>query len=101
VKLDKQLVLSGMSAAARTWMIRMSRFGLAARGVVFAIVGTFLVVAAYHEDSGEARGVGGALHVLEEQTYGRWLLGAVALGLVAYGAYQFILARYRRIEAPR
>jgi hypothetical protein len=30
--------------------------------------------------------------------FGRWALGAVALGLIAYGVYQLVEARYRRID---
>ena len=97
-KLDKKLELSRLDADARRWMIRVSRFGVAARGVVFTIVGVFMMLAAYREAPGEARGLGGALGVLQQQPYGRWLLGTVALGLVAYGIYQLIMARYRRIE---
>ena len=32
-----------------------------------------------------------------EQSFGPWLLGGVALGLVAYGLYMLVEARYRRI----
>ena len=97
--LDSQLVLSGMDASMRQWVRRVCRFGMAARGVVFGIIGLFLLLAAWQNDPGEARGLGGALHSLQEQGYGPWLLGLVALGLVAYGGYQFVLARYRRIDA--
>jgi hypothetical protein len=73
---------------------------MAARGVVFGVIGGFLVLAAYRANPGEVKGVGEALATLQRQPYGPILLGAVALGLVAYGLYQFILARYRRIEGP-
>jgi hypothetical protein len=94
---DEPLDLRKMGVAAHRWATRFSRFGLAARGVVFAIIGVFLVIAARHENPAEARGVGGALHALQEHAYGGVLLAVVALGLVAYGCYQFVLARYRRI----
>jgi len=98
IKLDEQLSLGRMGSGARGWAIRFARFGMAARGVVFGIVGVFLALAAYHQNAGEAKGIGGALRVLQDQPYGPWLLGAVALGLVAYGVYQFALARYRQIN---
>ena len=79
--------------------VHFSRLGMAARGVVFGIIGVFLVIAARHANPAQARGVGGALHTLRQQPYGAALLAVVALGLIAYGCYQFILARYRRIEA--
>lgn len=98
VDVDEPLDLGKMGVAAHKWTARFSRFGMAARGVVFGIIGTFLVIAARHSNPGEARGVGGALQALRQQSYGWVLLAVVALGLMAYGCFQFVLARYRRIE---
>ena len=47
---------------------------------------------------GEARGLGEALRALRGHAYGPWLLGGVAFGLVAYGLYQCVAARYCRIH---
>ena len=96
--LDKQLAMGRMGAGAHRFAVMMGRLGIAARGIVFAIIGGLLAMAAYHENPSEAKGLGGALDTLAAQQYGPWLLGAVALGLVAYGIYLFIRARYRRIE---
>ncbi|MCK2046616.1 DUF1206 domain-containing protein [Chromohalobacter moromii] len=79
----------------------IARLGLAARGLVFVIIGTFLSVAAIEVDPDNAEGLGGVLQTLAEQPYGRWLLGGVSLGLVAYGLYCFINAGYRRTRTPR
>ena len=98
IDLDDRLNLGRMSPALHNWTIRFSRFGMAARGVVFGVIGAFLIVAALHANPAEAKGVGGALRTVQQQAYGPILLAAVALGLIAYGAYQLILARYRRIE---
>lgn len=85
---------------AGRWADPICRFGLIARGVVFGIIGGFLIVAAVHFSSGEARGLTGALNTLEMQPYGPFLLGIVALGLVAFAIYSFIEAAYRRINPP-
>lgn len=98
VELDRRLDLGAMDPDARRWTIRAGRFGMAARGVVFGIIGIFLVLAALHTNPSEARGLGGALRTLERQPYGPWLLGVIAGGLVAYGAYEIVNARYRRIK---
>ena len=98
-KLDDQLVLDNMRDATRTLIRRISRFGIAARGVVFSIIGVLLIVAAWQYDARQAQGLGGALEALERQPFGPWLLGIVALGLIAYGLYQFVLSRYRRMPA--
>jgi hypothetical protein len=76
------------------------RFGLVARGVVFLIIGGFLLVAAWRFSSGDVVGLQGALQTLQQQPYGWILLGIVALGLFAFGVYSLIEARYRRIDAP-
>jgi len=39
-RFEKQLRLEGLSAAAQTWVTRTCAFGIAARGVVFTIVGS-------------------------------------------------------------
>jgi hypothetical protein len=94
--LDK-LTLTGLAARQRTWVRRLSRAGVAARAVVFLLVGVFFLRAAAQADPGEARGLDGALATLARQPLGPWLLGVVAAGLVAYALYQLLEARYRRI----
>jgi hypothetical protein len=96
-KFREKLMTSQMSEKAQSFALRTGQFGLAARGVVFGLIGAFLIQAALHSNAGEARGLGGALTALGQQTYGQLLLGVVALGLVAYGFYMLVLARYRRI----
>ncbi|HEV3476615.1 MAG TPA: DUF1206 domain-containing protein [Rubrobacteraceae bacterium] len=95
-----ELESGSMSARERTWATRSGRLGYAARGVVFDVIGVFLIRAALQTDPDEARGLGGALETLARQPFGPYILGAVALGLVAYGAFMFVMARYRWIE-PR
>jgi hypothetical protein len=73
------------------------RVGLIARGVVFSLIGGFLLQAALDVNANDARGLSGALRALEQPPSGPWLLGVVAFGLGAYGLYMFVLARYRRI----
>ncbi|HKP72175.1 MAG TPA: DUF1206 domain-containing protein [Pyrinomonadaceae bacterium] len=96
-KFRKRLKVGEMSAGAVRWATRSGRAGFISRGVVFLIVGGFLIQAALYYDSSQAKGLDGALQTLARQSYGKWLLGAVALGLVAYGFYMLIEARYRRI----
>jgi hypothetical protein len=86
-----------MSEQARALATRAGQVGLVARGIVFGIIGLFLIQAAWWARAEEARGLSGALRSLEQQPYGPYVLGAVALGLVAYGLYMFVEARYRRM----
>lgn len=93
----KHLKTEQMSKAEEAWAVRSSRFGLLAHGVVFGISGAFVVQAALRSDPNQARGLDGALQTLAQQPFGPWLLGLVALGLVAYGIHQLVEARYRRM----
>lgn len=86
-----------MDAAEHRLARRSGQLGFIARGVVFLLSGGFLVQAARRFDPGEVRSLAGALETLARQPYGPWLLGATAVGLIAFGAYSLLLARYRRI----
>jgi len=94
---QKRMKTQEMSPDEQRLAIHTGQLGLAARGVAFLISGWFLIKAAMSYDPSQAQGLGGALETLARQPSGPWLLGIVALGLVAYGAYSFLQARYRRI----
>ena len=96
-KFRRYFKLHQMSVTEQTWAMRFGRFGIAARGIVFGIIGIFLIQAARYSNASEVKGLGGALAVLAAQPYGPWILGFVALGLIAYGIYSLLEARYRRI----
>ncbi len=93
----KHLDLSSCSATLRTWIVRFGQMGLAARGIVFGVIGIFLIVAALKNDATQAKGLGGALQELSTQPFGQLLLALVALGLIAFGVYSWAEARYRRM----
>ena len=89
-----------MNHAALKWGTRVGVVGLLSRMVVFALIGCFLVKAAVEYDPKEAIGLDGALQKLVHQSYGPWLLGLVAAGLIAYGLFCVVEARYRDVK-PR
>jgi len=89
-----------MSPPQRRWAKRIGRLGLVAYGVTFCLIGGFVVQAARRADPREAKGLGEALAVLAQQPYGAWLLGIVALGLIAYGIFCGSQAVYRRVPVP-
>jgi hypothetical protein len=71
--------------------------GHLARALVFGLIGVFLVRAAWQYDAKETIGLDGALGKVLRQDYGDTLLGLVAGGLLAYGLYCFVEARYREV----
>ena len=96
-KLGKQLRLGWTTDRLRRRLVAISRFGIAARAVVFLLIGFSIARAAWERDPGEAQGTGGALRQVAGLSH--WLLAVIAVGLLAYGVYQFVNARYRSIEA--
>lgn len=86
-----------MSASERTTAIRLGRFGMFSRGVIFLIIGWFLVQAGIHHDATQVQGFGGAFVFLLGQPFGRVVLGVIALGFVALGLHSFACARWIRL----
>jgi hypothetical protein len=95
-KLGRQLNLSALSAGLGRSVIAISRTGIAARGIVFGLIGVLLARAASRGDPEQAGGIRESLDLVAGM--GRWPLVAVALGLVAYAVYELLNARYRRIR---
>jgi hypothetical protein len=96
-KFKKHLKLQEMDPSEQTMAIHTGKLGMIARGIVFLLSGWFVLQAALRFDPGQARGLSGALDALARQPHGQILLGLVALGLICFGAYSILLARYRRI----
>jgi hypothetical protein len=97
-KIDRRLRLGQLSPGAERAVVSISRFGIAARGVVFGAAGVLFIRAALQHDPSEAGGVRESLRLLLNQPNGVWILAAVSIGLIAYGVYQALEARYRHIE---
>jgi hypothetical protein len=94
---QRRLSLSSLGPDYRQWLVRICGFGLSARGLIFAIVGVFLVQAGLRSDPGEARGLSGALNSLRGTEYGPILFAVVAFGLAAYGVYCCVKGVYGRL----
>jgi Domain of Unknown Function (DUF1206) len=94
---QSKLNLATLRPQVRKAMITLGRLGYAALGVVFTIIGIFLIIAAVQFNPQKAKGLDTALSELQHLPFGPVLLGIVALGLIAYGVYSFVEARYRRL----
>lgn len=98
-KFEEKWRMSGWSAALRKWGSRAGVAGHVARFVVFGLIGVFLVKAAVDYNPKDAIGLDGALQKLAHASYGSWLLGITAAGLIAYGLFCFVEARLRDVSA--
>jgi hypothetical protein len=87
-----------LGSIQRKWITRLGRFGVAARGLVFTLIGLFLLLAAYHNDPSLAKGIDGVLASLLQQPYGVFLLGIVALGLISFGIYSALSGFWLRLK---
>ncbi|HEX9133836.1 MAG TPA: DUF1206 domain-containing protein [Ktedonobacteraceae bacterium] len=96
-KFQNTLNLATLRAQVKKAVIFLGRLGYGALGVVFTIIGFFMIVAAVQFNPQQAKGLNTALSELLQLPFGRVLLGIVALGLIAYGVYSFVEARYRRL----
>jgi hypothetical protein len=95
-KFEKQLRMNELHSATRTTVVRLGMIGTIARGVVFAIAGLLTVDAAVTFNASKSTGLDGALRTLADRPYGPWLLGVLALGLIAFGIYGFAAARWAK-----
>ena len=95
---DQQFNPYALNSNQRKWISRLGRFGAAARGLVFTLIGLFLLLAAYHKDPSLAKGIDGVLASILHQPYGLWLLGIVALGLIAFGIYSALSGFWLRLK---
>ena len=95
-KFEKDLQMSELRGTARTVVVRLGMLGTIARGVVFAVAGILVVDAAWTFDARKSTGLDGAMRTLANQSYGPWLLAALALGLIAFGLYGFAQARWAK-----
>ena len=86
-----------LSAKEKRLALWAGRFGMVARGIVFGVLAWFLLVAAIEVDPNGARGLDGALLALLQRPYGPWLLGVVALGLVSFGLFSGLSARWIKL----
>jgi len=82
---------------ARPWITAIACAGLFSRAVIFSAIGFFVLRTALQADPDDTVGLDGSLRRLADQPAGPLLLSFVAAGLIAYGLWSFVEARYRRV----
>jgi hypothetical protein len=93
----RDLDLGRRSPAERRWAMWLGRVGMVTRGIVFTIIGVFMVATAFHANPHHVAGTNGALLGLLRQPFGRTLLATAGLGLMAFGAFSLMGARWMRM----
>lgn len=91
-KFAKHVNGSSLPADQQKIVYRTGQVGYTARGIVMALIGYFLLQAAMQSNSGAAQGTEGAFDLLASM--GPVVLAIVAIGLMAYGVYMLVQAKY-------
>ncbi len=74
-----------------SWIERLARFGYAAKGVVYVIVGILSAQAAFGA-GGKTTDTQGALEAIVAQPFGKVLLSLTGIGLLGYVLWRFVEA---------
>jgi hypothetical protein len=94
---DDQLDGGGVGPLDHRHLVILGRVGWIGRATMMALIGFFLVRAAWQSDAQEASGLDGALRQSTSSTIGTVLVFVVAIGLIVYGVYCVISAPRRRL----
>lgn len=86
-----------MNRAERVVADNLGRLGMFSRGVVFTMLGWFVVIAGFTHDSGRSKGMAATFQTIAAQPFGRYILVIVATGFVALGVHSILAARWMRM----
>jgi hypothetical protein len=91
--------VEGLRRDAGEWAVTVCRAGMAARGLVFAVVAWYLIQAGISGRASDTADKADAMRVVANwpEPLGTLLLAAMGAGLLAYGAFQVLNAKYRAI----
>jgi hypothetical protein len=96
-RLEPDLDAPALRRAAGAWALDVARAGIIARALVMVILAIGVVRAALAERASAAGGMDTSLLLLNSLPSGRLVLGATAAGLLAYGIYQLLHARFAQV----
>ncbi|NJN00045.1 MAG: DUF1206 domain-containing protein [Phormidesmis sp. RL_2_1] len=86
-----------MSSVAKTWATIAGRFGIAARGFVYIVIGSYGVRAAYEFEPEMIKTTEDVLATFDNNPTDEWILAILGVGFIAYGIHMGFQAAYRSI----
>lgn len=81
---------------AKEAMLTAGKMGYIARGIVWLLLAWLFVKAAINANANNAGNTAKAFDFLKDVAYGPYLLAAVGFGLLCYGVFNFVRARYEQ-----
>ncbi|MGI8459159.1 MAG: DUF1206 domain-containing protein [Propionibacteriaceae bacterium] len=78
-------------------VITLGTVGYVAKGAALGVVGALFGYAAITADAKKAGGIDAALHTIQQQPFGTFLLTAMALGFAAFGLFCFVWAKDAKV----
>ncbi|MDQ2961114.1 MAG: DUF1206 domain-containing protein [Candidatus Dormibacteraeota bacterium] len=93
-KFEAAIGTGSMGPAMRRLATVLGVAGQAARGLVYVILGGFVLSSALAKDAAQSKGLDTGLHTLAGQPFGAVMLAVVGLGFLAFGLFSLIDARY-------
>jgi hypothetical protein len=94
---EDELEVGRMGRHIRSIATGLGIGGHVGRALMFGIVGWFVLGAAVENDPRKGKGVDGAARMLANSAFGPTLLAVLAAGLAAFGLYQLVEAKYRKV----
>jgi len=98
---ERDLRWERLHPGEHAWAVVLGRVGIVARGVIFAVIGVLLVLSAFLHDPARAGGMAEALEAIARQPFGRVLLAVASVGLIVFGAFSMLCARWMRTRSCR
>lgn len=95
-KYQKHVQDLSLQSTHSSLLLRSGKIGYVSRGVVWLVIAILFFRAAFHAAASEAGSTGKAFRFIENSPLGSLLLGLLGLGVIAYGVFNFIRARYER-----
>lgn len=87
-------VNKAVPAKSKPILLSAGKIGYISRGVVWVLLAYIFLQAALSSDASEAGDTSKAFSMLNDSSYGSYLLALIGLGLICYGIFNFIRARY-------
>ncbi|MEV6334482.1 DUF1206 domain-containing protein [Nocardia vinacea] len=92
-----QNFLEDLEGTTSALVRRLGTVGYIAKGLAIAAVGLLVILAVSESEPDKAAGLDGAFKTVGAQPYGVALLVASGLGIITYGLYSFVMARYTKM----